>query len=211
MSEVEIPQALVENPKAGLKTRVSGEGWSRFKREAKKRGRRPKVYQNAYRGTARMYQYTRNRMLGMNRRDAALSAGYGIKHVDARARKLDKLFLPDIVSELNQAGATDRAIAVRITSKFDAKRPVNASILVKGDGGEIEKAEDVGMIEVDDHSTQLEALKLACKLKGHLKPDTHIEVNKQTNFMVVLDDGKPERDSQAHVETNGSVPAPDKS
>ena len=143
----------------------------------------------------RMLLYKANRLIGMDRINAAIAAGYRKTSAQIMSRRNEKVFADTMIDALTRAGATDAELAKRLVKKFDAQRP----IISKG-----------GVItgETDDHKTQLTALIEACKMKGHLKPDLLIQRNEQTNFTVILSDSKNEKpDDHAHAEADRGVPA----
>lgn len=84
------------------------------------------------------------------------------------SENLAKLSFADI---LEQGGVTDKRLKEKIDQGLDATKTTNAAILVMKDG-KIVKAEEQGLIEVEDYAVQHKYLETALKLKRRLAQNT---------------------------------------
>lgn len=122
----------------------------------------------------RQQKYKKNRLAGMNCYNAARAAGYSqnvaSKHI---ARLEESVGIKDLFDRM---GLTDTVLIEKHSQLLGAKKVVGYLHQYKKgeEGGPIEKLKPEEVIsneflEVDDFPTQLKALELSYKVKGHLR------------------------------------------
>lgn len=116
----------------------------------------------------RQQVYKRNRLSGMNQTDSALAAGYSFNYATHRSRLLENVVNADMKEVFEYLGYSDYQIARKYIKKAECTRPIGATILVNKDGTLI-KAEDEGVITVDDNNVQLKALDSIAEIIGMRK------------------------------------------
>jgi hypothetical protein len=141
--------------------------------------------------TDRQRRYKMNRLSGMNQVDAALAAGYSYTTAHSKADRIEKLVQVDLLSILNQAGLTDKAMAKEL------KQLALHSV----------KSDSNLMRMVPDGHLRKESIELVAKLKKHLKGDTVVDKSEHTHLtVVVVKENEPEESRDpANSETEFSI------
>ena len=144
----------------------------------------------------RLQKYKKNRILGMNKYNAAVAAGYSETTAKGHTSDLEKR--AKIADVLDRHGLTDHILALKHSQLLQAKKVVGYLHQYKGsDKGGIEKVSPDEVVsneflDVDDFGVQLKALELAYKLKDHLK-DKSLEglVDKSTHYHLTFTSPAP--------------------
>ena len=77
---------------------------------------------------------------------------------------------------MERMGLSDIKLMTKLDEGLDATRSSNAAILVTKDGS-VMKAEEQGLIEVQDYATRHKYLETALKLKKHLGTESTNQIN----------------------------------
>lgn len=124
--------------------------------------------------------YRKYRIEGMNKKAAALKAGYSYSTATTDTKKLDKNVNMD--EWLQQAGLTDKALSVHAREGLEATKVVSAIIVGKDAD---EKTND--FIDVPDWSARHKYFETVCKLRGKLKNDPLVDLSKHEHLTIIVD------------------------
>jgi hypothetical protein len=196
--------------KSELRARKKG---IRQKARVHRRAKKEKVA-DKYKGlTLRQIQYRKNRLLGMNRMDAGISAGYSESYMRHRSKVVEDVVKSSIIDELNRAGATDKVLARELTNlALNAVKIQSCNVLIQKDAKEEFKVNKSAndFIEVPDLHLRKDSIELIAKLKKHLVPTPLVDNSEHTHLTIIIE-GKPseQRDpDQVHPETSISIRDP---
>jgi hypothetical protein len=110
----------------------------------------------------RQQNYKKNRILGMNKYNAAIAAGYS--HNYSKNCRPEKVVKDGIIDALERAGLTDKQLAGIAVAGTQATKVISANITY---GDADEKTND--FIEVPDWQSRHKFFESCIKLKGHLQ------------------------------------------
>lgn len=112
---------------------------------------------------------------GGNISKAMRDAGYS----PATAKNPDKLTNTKAWTELMEQYLPDEQLLAVHAEGLEATRASNAAILVTKDGN-VQKAEEQGLIEVPDYGVRAKYLELALKLKRRIGPESQVNIAAQS-------------------------------
>ena len=109
----------------------------------------------------RLQRYKQGRLAGMNQYNAAIAAGYSHATANNHGKALE--IRANIGDLLERQGLTDNKLVEKHYQLLESTKVVSV-----GKGG-IEKSTLSDYRDIPDYPTQLKALEIAYKLKGHIR------------------------------------------
>ena len=149
--------------------------------------------------TLRQIKYKKNRLIGMNQRDAAIAAGYSASMANKQTHRLESVVKSSIVNELDRAGLTDRRIAQQlseIASTANKLQSCDIFIQMDAEGKTHLNKNSNDFIEIPDHAIRIKALELSVKLKKHLNENVILDQSEHTHLTIVVEDKKEDARGQ---------------
>jgi len=126
----------------------------------------------------RQQKYKKYRIDGMNKKAAALKAGYSFTTATRKGKQLDKVVHMD--EWLQMAGLTDKALSEHAVEGLQATKVVSAHITSKDADSQTDD-----FIDVPDWAARHKYFESVCKLRGKLK-DVAVDLSKHQHITVVL-------------------------
>lgn len=131
---------------------------------------------------------------GKSPRSAMIAAGYSPEVARSPGRELlgtpgAKSLIEQYMAEYAAVGITPKYLATKTAEWLQAKKTTNAAILVMKDGSLV-KAEEQGLIEVDDYQTQLKAAEMVRKDFGMGQELSLTQTNIEMNLEFVTNESQ---------------------
>lgn len=152
----------------------------------------------------RLQKYKKNRLLGMNKYNAAIAAGYAENTAKVKGKELDGR--ANIYNILERRGLTDNVLADKLLQLVDAYEFIE----IRNEKGELVKVRiDGNDMAKPNWTARSKGLDLAFKLKGHLSDRLDLNINKTERLLVVRYDGNKTKEMAGQVRIQqDEVPGP---